>query len=162
MQDIKERESKGQWIKRKHQDIFRGSNHCSTSPPSHRRISTKASTQDFPHREPPLRIWVIQTQSTQLHSQTTTSTKRQDTKPHKINLSIEGQSTKPNNNYLTLEGQAQSQINHNHLYTQRDINTAKLLHNHLYTRGITTKPNKRRLQLLVISTNHKQIFLKKQ
>ena len=29
---------------------------CSTSPPSHRRISTNSSTQDFPHREPPLRI----------------------------------------------------------------------------------------------------------
>ena len=32
--------------------------HSSTSPPSHRRISTNSSTQDFPHREPPLRIWV--------------------------------------------------------------------------------------------------------
>ena len=41
----------------------------STSPPSHRRIFTIASTQDFPHREPPLRIWVIQTGSTQLLSQ---------------------------------------------------------------------------------------------
>ena len=29
----------------------------STSPLSHRRIFTKASTQDFPHWEPPLRIW---------------------------------------------------------------------------------------------------------
>jgi len=32
--------------------------HSSTSPPSHRRISTNSSAQDFPHREPPLRIWV--------------------------------------------------------------------------------------------------------
>ena len=32
--------------------------HSSTSPPSHRRISTNSSIQDFPHREPPLRIWV--------------------------------------------------------------------------------------------------------
>ena len=31
--------------------------HSSTSPPSHRRISTNSSTQDFSHREPPLRIW---------------------------------------------------------------------------------------------------------
>ena len=30
--------------------------HSSTSPPSYRRISTNSSTQDFPHREPPLRI----------------------------------------------------------------------------------------------------------
>ena len=31
---------------------------------------TMSSTQDFPHREPPLRIWVIQTESTQLLSLT--------------------------------------------------------------------------------------------
>ena len=31
--------------------------HSSTSPPSHRRISTNLSTLDFPHREPSLRIW---------------------------------------------------------------------------------------------------------
>ena len=31
--------------------------HSSTSPPSHRRISINSSTQDFPHREPPPRIW---------------------------------------------------------------------------------------------------------
>ena len=41
----------------------------STSPPSHRRISTIASTQDFPHMEPPLRIWVNTIGSTQLLSQ---------------------------------------------------------------------------------------------
>ena len=29
----------------------------STSPPSHRKIFTNSFTQDFPHREPPLRIW---------------------------------------------------------------------------------------------------------
>ena len=29
----------------------------STFPPSHRKIYTISSTQDFPHREPPLRIW---------------------------------------------------------------------------------------------------------
>jgi len=29
----------------------------STSPPSHRRIFINSSTQDFPHREPPMRIW---------------------------------------------------------------------------------------------------------
>ena len=48
--------------------MFRGSSHCSTCPPSHRKIFTMSSTQDFPHREPPLRIWVIQTGSTQLLS----------------------------------------------------------------------------------------------
>ena len=51
--------------------------HCSTSPPSHRRISTNSSTQDFPHREPPLRIWANTIWSTQLLSQqNTTSTLR--------------------------------------------------------------------------------------
>jgi len=72
-------------IKRKHKDMFRGSSHCSTSWPSHRSISTISSTQDFPHREPPLRIWVplriwlIQTGSTQLLSPTVKPLhKRQD------------------------------------------------------------------------------------
>ena len=32
--------------------------HSSTFPPSHRRISTNSSAQDFSHREPPLRIWI--------------------------------------------------------------------------------------------------------
>ena len=32
--------------------------HSYTSPPSHRRIFTNSSTQDFPHMEPLLRIWV--------------------------------------------------------------------------------------------------------
>ena len=36
---------------------FEVRSHSSTSPPSHRRISTSSCTQDFPHREPPLRIW---------------------------------------------------------------------------------------------------------
>ena len=45
-------------------------------PPSHRRISTNSSTQDFPHREPPLRIWANITRSIQLLSPTNkTSTK---------------------------------------------------------------------------------------
>ena len=79
-----------QWINRKRKDMFRDLSHCSTSPPSHRRISTNSSTQDFPHREPPLRIWVIQTGSTQLLS--------------------------PINTTSTQE----ARHNPNHLYTQRD------------------------------------------
>jgi len=63
--------------------------------------------------------------------------KRQGTKPHKINLTIEGYDTKPNNNnHLSLEG-----YRHN-------------LHNHLYTREITQ--SKERLQLLVVSTTTNQ------
>jgi len=57
------------------QRYVRGSSYCSISLPSHRRISTISSTQDFPHRQPLLRIWVIQTWSTQLLSPiNTTST----------------------------------------------------------------------------------------
>ena len=139
MQDIRERVQR-QWINRKHRDMFRGSSHCSTSLPSHRRIFTISSTQDFPHREPPLRIWVIQTWSTQLLSQPTTTS--------------------------ILE----VRHNNNHLYTQRDGHLAKQqsphtrgirlkakqqpqsplhlegyqhnLYNHLYTRGITTTTKK--------------------
>ena len=54
-------------------NLFRGSSHCATSPPSHRRISTISSTQDFLHREPPLRILSNTiTESTQLLSQPNT------------------------------------------------------------------------------------------
>ena len=58
------------------QDLLRDSSHCSMSPPSHRMISIISSTQDFPHREPPLRIWVMQTRSTQLLSPTNTTSKQ--------------------------------------------------------------------------------------
>ena len=47
-------------IKHKCRDVFQDLSHRSTSLPSHRRIFTNASTKDFPHREPPPRIWVIQ------------------------------------------------------------------------------------------------------
>ena len=57
-------------VKCKHKDMFLGSSHCSTFPPSHRRIFTILSAQDFPHKEPPLRIWQIQTRSIQLLSPT--------------------------------------------------------------------------------------------
>ena len=123
----------------------------STSPPLHRRIFTMSSTQDFTHREPPLRIWVIQFWSTQLLSQPTTTS--------------------------TLE----VRHNNNHLYTQRDGHLAKqqsphtrgiihkantptitstlrgiptkpnstsTINNQHYTRGITTNPNKRRFTTL--------------
>ena len=86
---------KRQWINHKHKDMFRGSSHCSTSPLSHRMISTISSTQDFPHREPPLRIWVIKFRSTQLLSPTNT---------------ISTQEERHNNNLL---------------YTQRDRHLAK-------------------------------------
>ena len=100
--------------------MFRGSSTpSSTSPPSHRRIFTKSSTHDFPHREPPLRIWLIQVgvhnsslkQQQPLH-------KRQDTTT--ITSTLRGIGTQPNNNHLTLEGYDTKSNNHSHLYTQRD------------------------------------------
>ena len=50
--------------------------------PRRRRISTIASTQDFLHREPPLRIWANTTlEYTTPLSPNTTFHQRQDTKP---------------------------------------------------------------------------------
>ena len=120
--------------------MFRGSSHCSTSPPSHRIIFTISSTQDFSHREPPLSIWVIQTRSTQRLSQpTTTSTlearhnnnhlytqrdghlaKQQSPHTRGIRRKAKQQPQSP----LHLEGYQQTQL-HNLLYTQRERHKAK-------------------------------------
>ena len=114
--------------------MFRGSSHCSTTSPSHRRIFT-ISTQDFPHREPPLRIQQIQIRSTQLLSPTTQPLhKRLGTTI--ITSTLRGMGTKPNN--------------YNHLYTQRDTNKPKDTTTSTL-RGTNTKPKQRRLQLLVIT-----------
>ena len=79
----------------------------STSPPSHRRIFTITSTQDFPHREPPLRIWV--------------NTNREYTTPLSINTtSHQRQGTTQITS--TLRGQALSQTKINPITShQRDI-----------------------------------------
>ena len=120
--------------------------HSSTSPPSHRRISTNSSTQDFPHREPPLRTLGTYNReyTTPLSNKynlslearrkpiqyppltrgvptnSITSTLREMTLSQTmINLSQEGLGSKPHkHNHLTLEG-----FQHN-------------FHDHLYTRGI--------------------------
>ena len=75
--------------------MFRGSSHCSTSPPSHRRISTISFIQDFPHREPPLRILG--------------------------NTTLEYTTSLSNNTTSTQE----ARHNNYHLYTQRDGHLAK-------------------------------------
>ena len=54
---VKEREFRVNGSNANTEICFEVRAHSSTSPPSHRRISTISSTQDFPHREPPLRIW---------------------------------------------------------------------------------------------------------
>ena len=80
--------------------------HSSTSPPSLRRIFTISSTQDFPHREPPLRIWGKYNQEyTTPLSTNTTSTLRGKAQPTQNHLTLEGLGTKPNNNlHFSLEG----------------------------------------------------------
>ena len=155
MHTERERERvKRQWINRKQQDMFRGSNHCSTSPPSHRRIFTISSTQDFPHREPPLRIQANITRSTQLLSQTIQPLhKRQDTTTiisHQrdqalsqttINLTLQGLGSKS-----TL--QPQSPLHLEGYQIQPSQSTL--------TRGITTI--QRRFITLGDHKDHKQIL----
>ena len=63
--------------------------HSSTSPPSHRRISTNSSTQDFPHRE---RIWgkYNREYTTPLSINTTSTLRVKAQSQTKINLTNEG------------------------------------------------------------------------
>ena len=75
----------------------------STSPPSLRRIFTIASTHDFPYREPPLRIWVIQTRSTQLLSQPIQPLTRGKAQ-HKSRLHLDGWALRQTTINLSLEG----------------------------------------------------------
>ena len=82
--------------------MFRGSSHCSTSPPSHKRIFTISSTQDFPHREPPLRIWVIQLlEYTTPLSNTNNLYTRLGTKPTQDQPLTRGIRLKANNTTIT-------------------------------------------------------------
>ena len=119
--------------------------HSSTSPPSHRRISTNSSTQDFPHREPPLRIWG--TYNLGVHNSSL-----------KYNLSLKARHN--SKTPLHLEGQALSQTtnrpltrgirhkantNNNHLTLEGFQHNLHLslggykyhFHNHLSLRGIS-------------------------
>ena len=66
--------------------------HSSTSPPSHRRIFTNSSTQDFSHREPLLRIWVNTNweYTAPLSQPIQPLTKGKALSQHKINLTNEG------------------------------------------------------------------------
>ena len=114
--------------------MFRGSSHCSTSPPSHRRIFTITSTQDFPHKEPSLRIWQIQLgvhNSSLQQNNLYTRGKAQQLSPH-----TRGIGTKPNNNHLfTKRDKAQSQ-------TDQPLTRGIPINSIISTlRGITTKFN---------------------
>ena len=99
------------------------------------------STQDFPHREPPLRIWQIQIRITQLLSPTKQPLyKRQGTTTitsHKRDKAL-------------------SQTNHNHLYTRGITTNPNHNLNHLYTRGMNTNPKQRKITTLGDLKDHKQ------
>ena len=132
--------------------------HSSTSPPSHRRISTNSSTQDFPHRDPPLRILgKYNREYTTPLSTNTTSLQRQGT--NKSPLHLEGQAlSQTNNSHLTLEG-----FQHNlHL----SLEVAKYhFHNHLSLEGYQLNylslegyHNQWKVYNLVVYLNHKPIL----
>ena len=126
--------------------MFRGSSHCSTSPPSHKRISTTSirtshrgtSTEEFT---------ITNMEYTTLLSNTTTSTQeaRHKTKTQPESPLIRGIRYK-------AKTQPQSRLHKRDRYkakTQslyiRGIGTKpKLNLNHLYTRGIGTKPKQKR------------------
>ena len=115
--------------------MFRGSSHCSTSPPSHRRIFTISSTQDFPHGESPLKIWVNTTRSTQLLSPKNT-TSIQEAR-HNINhLSLEGKALSQTTTIISiLRGIGiKSKLKQSSLHLE---GYQQNLHNYLYKRGIT-------------------------
>ena len=152
----RERESQRKWIKRKQKICFEVQAPSSTSPPSHRRISTNSSTQNFPRREPPLRI--LGKYNLEVHNSSL-----------KYNLSLEA---RHNTNHLYTQRDRhlakQRLTSHqrdtkklNHLYTQRDNHNP--MHNLLYTQREGTKPSKDKgLQQLVISKTTNQFFLTKQ
>ena len=66
--------------------------HSSMPPPSHRRIFTNSSTQDFLHREPPLRIWGKYNWEyiTPLSTNTISTLRGKALSLHNINLTNEG------------------------------------------------------------------------
>jgi len=141
--------------------MFRGLSHCSTSPPSHRRIFTISSTQDFPYKEPPLRIWVIQTGGTQLLSPTIQPLhKRQDTT--QITFTLKEMSTELNNYQPHTRGIRHLANTPTITSTLRAIPTQPP--QSPLTRGITTQipltrgisQSKECLQLLVVSTTTNQ------
>ena len=138
MQDIKERERQRQWINRKHKDMFQGSSHYSTSPPSHRKISTISSTQETSTEDlGQLRLGVhnssLQPNTTSHRGNAQLSTplhlEGQALSQTMINLTNEGQGSKPlKHNHLTLEG-----FQHNlHLSLE---GAKQHFHNHLTLEG---------------------------
>ena len=100
----------------------------STSTPSHRRISTNSSRLDFPHREPPLWIWVIQAweYTTPLSNKYNFYTRGKA--QHKSPLHLEGWALSQTQINLSLEGQGSKPTSNNHLYTYRDTSNSIVRH----------------------------------
>ena len=95
MQNIKRDRVERERFKRKYKDMFRGSSHYSTSPPSHRRISIM-STQDLLQRD---FYWGITTQ----HKDYTTHLSTQSP-PHKregTSLAQSKEEIKPGDSKIT-------------------------------------------------------------
>ena len=157
--NIKERELEKVDQTQAHRYISRFE-HTALPPPSHRRIFTNSSTQDFPHREPPLRIWANTTRSTQLLSQQYNLYTRGKAQ-HKSPLHLEGWAL--NQTKITSHLRDSNSITSH----QREANTTPTITSSLrgistqspLTRGISQR--KEGLQHLVVSTNHKPIFLTK-
>ena len=114
----------------------------STSPPSRRRISTNSSTQDFPYREPPLRI--LGKYNLGVHNSSLKYNLSLEAR-HKANTRSTSQmrdrhNANTNNNHLTLEG---FQLNlHNHLslegykhHFRNHLSLEGYQHNHLSLEG---------------------------
>ena len=96
----------------------------STSPPSYRRISTNLSTQDFPHREPPLRI--LGKYKPGVHNSSL----------NKYNLSLEAR------HKANTISTSQMRDRHKAKQPQSPLHLKGYkhhFHNHLYTRGILTQ-----------------------
>ena len=124
-----------------------------TFPPSHRKIFTNSSTQDFPYREAPLRIWIIQAQ------------KYTAPLSNKYNLSLEARHKANTRSISQMRDRAQSHNNDHPLtrgiLTNSITSTLRGIITIQCTTSFTLRGQSAKLrangwiQLLVVLTNHK-------
>ena len=123
--------------------MFRGSSHCSTSSPSHRRIFTIR-----PHRT---------SHRGNLHQGFgNTSLEVHNSSLQHNHLYTRDKAQSQNNNHLIQEGYG-TKPNNNHLFTKRDKAQTQIKEE--ITNLVITIDHK---QLLVITIDHKQYFSQKQ
>ena len=118
--------------------MFRGSSHCSTSPPSHEGFSLCVHTG-------------LPTQGT--FTEDLANTNQEDT-TSLSNNTTSTQEVRQNNNHLyTQRDKALSQTTiTSH---KRDKTLSQTNHNHLYTRGMNTNPKYRKVTTLGDHEDHK-------